>query len=38
MPKIAPIGLNFGGEVGLGYLMLNNLDDISFQLNCAEGE
>ena len=38
MPKIALIGLSFGGEVKLGYLMLNNLDDISFQLNCAEGE
>ena len=38
MPKTAPIGLNFGGEIGLGYLVLNNLDDISFQLNCAKRE
>ena len=38
MPKIAPIRLNFGEEVGLRYLMLNHLDNISFQLNCAKRE
>ena len=38
MPKIALTGLNFGEEVGLGYLMLNHLDNISFQLNCAKRE